>query len=166
MSIKKWAKTQIRKLGGKEEIEVCAQMMASSEPWITLGRDFDASVKTLSVPSKEVYVAVVEEEIAGFLILNMQGAFIGYVQTICVSPYNRNKGVGSKLLSFAEERVFRETPNVFICVSSFNKDAQRLYERHGYEMVGELRDYIVSGHSEMLLRKTIAPLNEFKKEGH
>jgi ribosomal protein S18 acetylase RimI-like enzyme len=166
MSREKWASPQVRKLIGEEEIELCAQMMASSEPWITLGRDFDASVKTLSVPSKEVYVAVVEEEIAGFLILNMQGAFIGYVQTICVSPDNRNQGIGSKLLSFAEERVFRETPNVFICVSSFNKDAQRLYERLGYEIVGELKDYIVSGHSEMLLRKTIAPLNEFKRDAH
>ncbi len=38
-----------------------------------------------------------------------------------------------------------------------------LYERLGYAVVGELTDYIVSGHSELLLRKTIAPLNEFRK---
>jgi ribosomal protein S18 acetylase RimI-like enzyme len=160
-----YTQAQIRKLKGQEEIELCAQMMASSEPWITLGRNYDASVKTLSIPSKEVYVAVLEEEIAGFLILNMQGAFIGYVQTICVSPENRNQGIGSKLLFFAEERIFQEAPNVFICVSSFNKNAQRLYERLGYEIVGELKDYIISGYSEILLRKTIAPLNEFYK-GH
>jgi hypothetical protein len=30
-------------------------------------------------------------------------------------------------------------------------------------VVGELKDYIVPGHSEILLRKTIAPLAQFKK---
>jgi hypothetical protein len=28
--------------------------------------------------------------------------------------------------------------------------------------VGELHDYIVAGHSEVLMRKTIAPLSEFE----
>ena len=48
-------------------------------------------------------------------------------------------------------------------VSSFNKKAQELYERLGYETVGELKDYIVPGHSEILLRRTIAPITEFKR---
>ena len=52
------------------------------------------------------------------------------------------------------------TPNVFICASSFNPAAQRLYERLGYTVVGELTDYIARGHSEILLRKTTGPLNE------
>ena len=39
--------------------------------------------------------------------------------------------------------------------------AQRLYERLGYDVVGEFKDYIISGHSEILLRKTIAPLSEY-----
>jgi ribosomal protein S18 acetylase RimI-like enzyme len=52
----------------------------------------------------------------------------------------------------------QQTANVFMCVSSFNIEAKRLYIRLGYEVVGELRDYIVAGHSEILLRKTIGPL--------
>jgi ribosomal-protein-alanine N-acetyltransferase len=144
------------------EVAVCARMMASSEPWITLGRDYDASVKTLTDPSKEVYVAAVEGEIAGLIILNMQGGFVGYIQTVCFAPTWRNKGVGSKFLAFAEDRIFREAPNVFICVSSFNDRAQRLYRRLGYEVIGELKDYIIAGHAEILLRKTISPLNDFK----
>jgi hypothetical protein len=31
----------------------------------------------------------------------------------------------------------------------------------GYEVVGELRDYIVRGHSEWLLRKSVAPLADW-----
>jgi ribosomal protein S18 acetylase RimI-like enzyme len=106
---------------------------------------------------------MVEEQIAGFTILNMHGGFIGYVQTLCVAPEWRNRGIGSKLMAFAEQRIFKETPNVFICVSSFNPKALKLYRRLGYEVVGELEDYIVAGHSEILLRKTISPLSEFKK---
>jgi ribosomal protein S18 acetylase RimI-like enzyme len=67
------------------------------------------------------------------------------------------------LSDYVEERILSETPNVFLSVSSFNKRAQKLYERRGYEVVGELKNYIVPGHSEILLRKTIAPLTEFKR---
>jgi ribosomal protein S18 acetylase RimI-like enzyme len=67
-------------------------------------------------------------------------------------------------MAFAEKRILNVTPNVFICVSSFNPNAKRLYERLGYQVVGELKDYLVSGHSEILLRKTIAPLTEFKRK--
>jgi hypothetical protein len=37
-----------------------------------------------------------------------------------------------------------------------------LYERLGYRFVGEIPDYIVRGHSEILLRKTLGPLREFE----
>ena len=151
----------IRKLQGTDEAEKCAQLMAHSEPWTTLCRTYDDSLKILKDPTKEVYLAVRNDELIGFIILNMKGAFIGYIQTVCIMSEWRNKGIGSLLLKFAEERIFRETPNVFICVSSFNNEAQKLYVRLGYEVVGELSDYIVTGYSEILLRKTIAPLAEF-----
>ena len=72
----------------------------------------------------------------------------------------RGRGLGSALIAFAERRILRDKPNVFICVSSFNARARRLYERMGYEVVGELKDFVVRGHSEFLLRKTTGPLAE------
>ncbi|MCD4827890.1 MAG: GNAT family N-acetyltransferase [Candidatus Cloacimonetes bacterium] len=136
--------------------------MADSEPWITLRRTFDDALRILRDPSREVYQAEIEGKIVGFLILQMSGAFVGYIQTVGVLPGWKNRGIGTLLLKFAEKRVFSERPNVFICVSSFNPRAQKLYERLGYINVGELKDYIVAGHSEILMRKTIAPLTEFK----
>lgn len=88
----------------------------------------------------------------------MKGAFVGYIQTVCVAPEFRGKGIGTALVSRIEERVFRESPNVFLYVSSFNPGARGLYERLGYEYVGELRDYIVAGHSELHYRKTVGPI--------
>jgi ribosomal protein S18 acetylase RimI-like enzyme len=136
--------------------------MATSEPWLTLGRGYDESVKTLRDPEKEVYVAYQREKLAGFVIINMKGALRGYIQTVCILPAWRGQGIGSKLILFAEERIFRESPNVFMFVSSFNLQAQKLYERLGYEVVGTLKNYFVTGHDEILLRKTLAPWSEFQ----
>ncbi|HJU72470.1 MAG TPA: hypothetical protein VJ717_01905, partial [Gemmatimonadaceae bacterium] len=70
----------------------------------------------------------------------------------------------STLLQWAEDRVFRDSSNAFICVSSFNPGARRLYERRGFEPVGVLRDFIVSGYDEVLLRKTRGTWAEFRRK--
>jgi ribosomal protein S18 acetylase RimI-like enzyme len=152
-------------LGTSDEAVQCARLMTDSEPWRTLGRDYETSLHIVTDPVKEIYVAFIgaeAETVAGFLVLNMTGAFVGYIQTVCVAPEWRRRGLGAILIRFAEERIFREAPNVFMCVSSFNADAQRLYERLGYQRIGELTDYIVASYSEMLLRKTIGPLTGFQ----
>ena len=148
----------IRLLATDAEAEACARIMAASEPFLTLGRDFETSLRQMRDQTKERYVAYAGAELAGFLILNMKGALTGYIQTVCVAPGFRGRGVGSALVAHAEERAFRESPNVFLCVSSFNPDARRLYERLGYAYVGELTDYLVAGHSELLYRKTLGPI--------
>jgi len=155
------AEPSIHRMDRVGQAETCAKMMDESEPWITLGRGYDESVTILTDPSREVYLAMDGDEVAGFVVLEMGGAFAGYVKSIFVSPPYRGRGVGARLMSFVEERVFRERPNVFLCVSDFNEGARRFYERLGYEEAGELRDYIVRGRSEILLRKTVGPLAEF-----
>jgi ribosomal-protein-alanine N-acetyltransferase len=154
----------IRKLNGAKEAEQCARLMASSEPWVTLRRDRDLAFKFLTDPAREAYVGLVEEEIVGFMILIMHGAFVGFIQTVAVEPEWRNRGIGTTFMKFAEDRILADTPNVFMCVSSFNDGAMRLYKRLGYEVIGELRDLIVPGHSEILLRKTTGPASEFKRK--
>ena len=155
---------KIRKQSHQDEVKECARLMAKSEPWITLQRNYDIAVKMLNDPSREVYIGFENNEIVGFIILIMHGALVGYIQTAGVKPEWRNKGVGTKLLKFAEKRIFSQSSNVFMCVSSFNKKAQRLYKRLGYEVIGELKDYIVPGHSEILLRKTKSSITEYRKK--
>lgn len=150
----------IAQLVADTDARACARLMASSEPWLTLGRTYEASLAIIRDSTREVYILRDEVGLAGFLILCMTGA-CGYIQTICIHPDQRGRGLGSKLVDFAEQRILAEAPNVFMCVSSFNHDARRLYQRLGYLVVGELTDYIVQGHSEILLRKTLGPLNRF-----
>ncbi len=153
----------IRRLKIPDEVDVCAGLMSGSEPWKTLRRTYEEAFMMLTDPSREVYVAVLGGEVVGFTILRMEGIFVGYIQTVGVLPAWRNKGIGTRLIDFAERRIFQRFPNVFLCVSSFNKEARRLYERLGYAEVGELKDFIVPGHSEILMRKSIGPLAGFKK---
>jgi ribosomal protein S18 acetylase RimI-like enzyme len=137
--------------------------MAGNEPWITLKRDYSTALDIIEDPKREVYLALRRGKIIGFVVIILSGAIIGYIQSICVADVWRNKGIGCRLMAYAEKRIFSKTPNVFICVSSFNKAARKFYERLGYKVIGELKDYIVSGHSEILMRKTIGPLSEFKE---
>jgi ribosomal-protein-alanine N-acetyltransferase len=153
----------IRALAGDEEARTCARMMVSSEPWVTLGRTYEQALRILTSPTREVYVGVVDGRVAGFVVLIMQGAFVGFVQTLAVDPSLRGRGIGEALMRCAEDRILRDTPNVFLCVSSFNHGAARFYKRLGYEVVGELRDMIVRGHAEILMRKTAGPLSDFRR---
>jgi len=73
----------------------------------------------------------------------------------------RGQGIGTTLVQFAENRILKISPNVFICVSSFNQKAQQLYFKLGYEQVGLLKNFIADGFDELLLRKTTGTLNGF-----
>jgi ribosomal protein S18 acetylase RimI-like enzyme len=148
----------IERLQNDDDARACAAMMCATDPWITIGRTFDECLAAVADPAREVWVAHEDGVVRGFIIINMRGAFIGYIQTVCVDAGARGGGLGTRLVAFAEERIFRETPNVFLCVSSFNPRARTLYERLGYQVVGELADYIIRGASETLMRKTIGPL--------
>jgi Acetyltransferases len=152
---------EISPLAGDTEARVCAAMMASSDPWLYFGRTFEQCLARLTDSSGEVWVARAGGVPRGFIILILQGAFVGYIQIVCVDAGARSGGIGSRLVRFAEERIFREFPNVFLCVSSYNDRARALYERLGYRLVGELTDYLMRGESEFLMRKSAGPLVEF-----
>jgi ribosomal-protein-alanine N-acetyltransferase len=145
-----------------QDISVCAMMMAQSDPWITLGMNYELCLKAFEGPLKEIYVIEKEKEITGFVIIQTGGTFKGYIQTLCISEAYRGKGLGEKLLQFCEDRILKISPNVFICVSSFNKGAIKLYYKFGFKLVGELNDFVKEGFTELLLRKTFGPIVGFK----
>jgi ribosomal protein S18 acetylase RimI-like enzyme len=136
--------------------------MAASEPWLTLGRTYDACLAVVEDPTREVYWVEHGGEWAGLVVLFMDGPLRGYIQTICLREASRGRGIGSAIVTWAEARIFRESPNVFMCVSDFNAGARRLYERLGYALVGSLDDFLVPGHAELLLRKSRGPWSTFR----
>jgi ribosomal protein S18 acetylase RimI-like enzyme len=139
-----------------DDYPACAAMMAGSEPWLTFQRDLRKCSAVLERPGTELFVAWAVDRMTGFILLAPYGlAGSPYVASIAVASEARGKGIGSQLLRFAEER-FADRGHIFLLVSSFNQRAQELYLRHGYEFVGELKDYLVPGHSELILHKRIS----------
>jgi ribosomal-protein-alanine N-acetyltransferase len=149
---------ELARLSGPEDAEWCARLMAASDPWLTLGRGFEASLRLVSDADRETWLARQAGRRVGFVTLNLKGAFVGYVQSIAVPPELRGHGLGAAILRFAEQRIFRDHANVFLCVSSFNDEARRLYERLGYQQVGVLEGFLVAEHDEILMRKTRGPI--------
>lgn len=151
----------ITPLTSSADEHLAAETMTTSEPWLTLGRTFDESLRIVRDTSRERYAAHDDGAFRGFLLMNERTPIGGYIAIVAVTAEARGTGVGSRLLDFAEERIFAGAANAFLCVSGFNTGARALYERRGYVEVGVLRDYLVRGHDEILMRKSIAPLRDF-----
>jgi ribosomal protein S18 acetylase RimI-like enzyme len=139
-----------------DDYEWGARLMVSTEPWITFQRDLAGCRDTLRRSGTELFVARQKEIRLGFILVAPYGlAGSPYVACLAVAAEARGQGVGSQLLRFAEER-FADRGHMFLLVSSFNRGAQNLYRREGYEFVGELKDYLVAGQSELILHKRIS----------
>jgi [ribosomal protein S18]-alanine N-acetyltransferase len=146
----------------QKKIEQCARLMAGTDPWLKLGIGYEQCLFAFEGPCREIYKVEVDNELAGFVILQICGSFKGYIQTICIDQFYRGRGLGTHILQFCEERILKISPNIFICVSSFNTGALRLYQSFGFKLVGELENFVKEGYSELLLRKTFGPTSGYK----
>ncbi len=140
-----------------KDFSECAAMMCSTDPWITLKMNYDLCLTAFEGTCKEIYVMHIQNEIAGFVIVQTGGTFSGYIQTICINQKYRGRRLGTKLLQFCEDRILKFSPNVFICVSSFNEGAIKLYYEFGFKLIGRMENFVREGFDELLLRKTTGP---------
>ncbi len=147
-----------------EVFAICARMMVVTDPWITLAMGYEQCLKAFEGAFKEVIVLKKEKEIIGFVIMQTQGTFKGYIQTICIDAAHRGHGYGTQILQFCQERILQYSPNIFICVSSFNHGAIQLYTKFGFEPVGELKDFVKMGFTELLMRKTAGAIVGYKPQ--
>ncbi len=143
-------------VASETEKEWAATLMAETEPWITLGRDYEGCLEVCRRPAYEVYVSRLGREPCGLVVLVRYGvAGSPYIASIAVSESFRSRGIGARLLEFAENLYRPAARHIFLCVSSFNTRARAWYERCGYRSVGELEDYIIEGASEILMHKAL-----------
>ncbi|MEN8247922.1 MAG: GNAT family N-acetyltransferase [Bacteroidota bacterium] len=144
----------------EKEISTCAEIMVNSEPWITLGYSIEKVLKNLKDSMNEVYTAKMNNEIVGVIIVQTKGAFAGYLKSIVVKEEWRGQNLGEAMMEFVENKMFSESTNVFLCVSSFNERAREFYTKRGYMEIGVIKDYVVEGYDEIIMRKTTGPINK------
>ncbi len=138
----------------RSHIKACNAITAASEPWNTLQERVDF-LKYLAL--KQAYVCTIGDAPAGFILFTPEPVFArgGYVRAVGVDPAMRRQGVGGRLLAFAETRIARKCPNVYLCVSSFNRRGQSFYKSLGYTRVGKLPGLIVPDASEYIFWKKL-----------
>ena len=95
-----------------------------------------------AIPLAEVYTALSNDEIVGFIGLNG-----GHIEGIFVDSQHRSKGVGKSLLNFAKELY----PRLSLCVYEKNIKAADFYRREGFLPVRKKTD-ISTGETEILMR--------------
>jgi len=136
------------------------QILLASEPWITLGygaKDWERLFSAIPA-SREGYVIESGGMANGIAVLRTR-VFLGdYLELLAVAPEKRGQGMGAALLAHVEGVAFARAKNLFVCVSDFNDGACRFYEHHGYQLIGPIPDLVVTGRSELLMRKTIGPV--------
>jgi [ribosomal protein S18]-alanine N-acetyltransferase len=152
---------KIESTRSRSDIKYCAELMANSEPWSRLFFTIDQCFENLSSPALAIHVAREQGLVLGFLATRMDGIEgEPLVEYLCVDPRFRGKGLGTRLMSFAEERLFASADNIYLFVSDINPRAIELYERLDYRRVGSLPDYNLKGQTEYLYRKFRRPRQE------
>lgn len=143
-------------LMAKLHIRACDAITMVSDPWKTLNEHIDFP-RYISL--KQAHVCIADEETAGFVIFTAEPVFArgGYLRAIGVAPALRNRGIGKKLLAFAEKKTAHLSPNLYLCVSSFNRQAQTFYKSRGYTKTGTLPGLIRPGISEYIYWKRLRP---------
>jgi len=145
------------------ELADCRRLVLASEPWITLGYgDAEAESIARSSSADNLLVARAGNHLVGFA-LSTPGILLGeYLKLLAVDADRRSAGIGRLLMEELERRAFARWPNVYLCVSDFNTGARAFYRRIGYEEVGALRDLLLPGKAEILMRKTSGPWREHR----
>lgn len=140
----------------EDERDWAAGILATSEPWITLGVAHEKCIKNCHDPEYQIYVGHFGKKPAGFVIIDPRGmAGSPYIKSIAIAPEFRNMKLGAEILKYAENVAHSTSDHMFLCVSSFNKRARNFYEKNGYEAVGELKNYLKKGESEIIMHKRL-----------
>lgn len=140
----------------RAHVSACDKIVAASEPWKRLNERIDfPRILSQERPLVRAYVCTEGREPLGFVLFTPEPVFArgGYLRAIGVSPAMRRRGIGKKLLSFAEKAVSGKSPILYLCVSSFNRRAQAFYRRMGYSRVGKLPGLIHPGAAEYIYWK-------------
>ena len=107
------------------------------DPLLRADRDREHLIRS-SLDRGECFVAVDDDDVQGFLILNYTLFGHAFVPLLVVATGDRRRGVATALLQEAERQCVRS--KLFISCSRSNLPAQYLFERCGFAPSGHLEN--------------------------
>ncbi len=100
-----------------------------------------------------VYVAELNEEILGLVVL-MEDHTPILLDNIAVGPGEQGKGIGTKLLHFAEKiAVDRGHHSIQLYTNELMHENIEYYDRHGYNITARIKE---KGYNRIYMSKTLA----------
>lgn len=143
----------------RSHVRACDAITKASDPWMTLEERIDFAKY---IRAKQAFVCTTGDEVTGYVIFTPESVFArgGYLRAIAVAQELRGRGVGKKLMAFAERQTAHLSEYLYLCVSSFNRQGQAFYKRLGYSRAGMLHGLIRPGSAEYIYWKRLRPLKK------
>jgi ribosomal-protein-alanine N-acetyltransferase len=147
------AAVEIRRLTYADLPQVVAiERRAFTTPW-----SLAMFVLELSKPSGVCLAAVVETELAGYIVCSRYDT-VWHVMNVAVDPDRRRRGIATALIAALLQRI-GDDAQVTLEVRRSNGGAIALYERFGFRSAGvRPRYYADNGEDAVIMWRTTAPL--------
>lgn len=153
---------QLSELSSRTDREIArlAEQLAGIDPWLRLGYAKEGIERYLHdpEPSPRRLALVVDGEMAGVISLRYPWLKGVYVEMFAVLPEAQGKRLGSHALAWIETEYRERTGNIWLLVSAFNDKAKGFYGANGFIPIGEIKDFLMEGEDEVLMRKVICPI--------
>jgi [ribosomal protein S18]-alanine N-acetyltransferase len=146
------AAVEIRRLTYADLPQVVAiERRAFTTPW-----SLAMFVLELSKPSGICLAAVVETELAGYIVCSRYDT-VWHVMNVAVDPDRRRRGIASALISALLDRI-GDDAQITLEVRRSNAGALTLYERFGFRSAGvRPRYYADNGEDAVIMWRTVPP---------
>ncbi len=147
-------------LGTVEDIKDCSRTLENSRLFDEYFKHDKESSKFFleGIAKEELYVAKdVNANIIGCMRVDEKGMLSRFplLRLIAVKREYRGKGFGTEMLRFYESKYKGKTSRIFLCVSSFNDKAKKLYFSLGFEEIGKINGLYKKGITEYILMKEL-----------
>ena len=127
------------------------------EPWSAINYPAAhlTAFLTAQDPALDRRAVFVDEGPAGIIAVRSPWLRGPYLQVLALLPPHQGQGFGKHLLDWFERQATGNSRWIWLCYSSFNRRAGAFYAREGFEEVTLLRDLMLDGGDEVLMRKRI-----------
>jgi ribosomal-protein-alanine N-acetyltransferase len=103
-------------------------------------------------------------KVLGFIVAQATRRGVGHILTIDVPPSSRRIGIGSKLLSTAEDRLRAAACHSVVLETAVdNSTALAFYKRHGFSVVKTIPRYYSNGVDAFVLEKELRSVSRTSK---
>jgi len=131
--------------------------LAAIDPWARVGYAAERMTGFLAATETgaQRYAVLVGDQPAGTVVIRDPWLHGPYLHLIGLLPPFHGLGIGSRALDWMDAEVRGRYRNLWLCVSEFNDNARRLYERNGFVLAGRLDSLVFDGLTELLMRKRL-----------